>query len=57
MRAELKRCIIIEMHWNRSEVSHESLDKEVNRQPTSLKKFIADELRGPRVSNTIQSEK
>jgi len=46
----LKRCISIERRWNRSEVSRESPDKEVNRQPISLKKFIADALRGPRVS-------
>ena len=50
MRAELKRCIIIEMRWNRNEVSRESPDKEVHRRPTSLKKFRADALRGPRVS-------
>jgi len=48
IRAELKRCI--ERRWNRNEVSHESPDKEVNRRPTSLKKFRADALRGPRVS-------
>jgi len=40
----------IEKRWNRNEVSRESLDKEVNRRPTSLKKFRADALRGPRVS-------
>ena len=40
----------IERHWNRNEVSRESPDKEVNRRPTSLKKFTADALRGPRVS-------
>ena len=50
MRAELKRCIIIERRWNRNEVSRESLDKEVNRRPTLLKKFRADALRGPKVS-------
>jgi len=50
MRAELKRCILIERRWNRNEVSRESPDKEVNRRPTSLKKFRADALRGPRVS-------
>jgi len=52
MRAELKRCIIIERRWNRNEVSRGSPDKEVNRRPTSLKKFRADALRGPRVSVT-----
>jgi len=46
MRAELKRCIIIERRWNRNEVSRESPDKEVHRRPTSLKKFRADALRG-----------
>jgi len=40
----------IERHWNRNEVSRELPDEEVNRRPTSLKKFRADELRGPRVS-------
>ena len=40
----------IERRWNRNEVSRESPDKEVNRRPTSLKKFRADALRGPRVS-------
>ena len=40
----------IERRWNRNEVSRESLDKEVNRRPTSLKKFRADALRRPRVS-------
>ena len=40
----------IERRWNRNEVSLESPDKEVNRRPTSLKKFRADALRGPRVS-------
>jgi len=40
----------IERCWNRNEVSRESPDKEVNRRPTSLKKFRADALRGPRVS-------
>ena len=39
MKAELKRCISIERRWDRNEVSHESPDKEVNRRPTSLKKF------------------
>jgi len=39
----------IERRWNRNEVSRESPDKEVNRRPTSLKKFRADALRGPRV--------
>jgi len=40
-----------ERHWNRNEVSCESPDKEVNRRPcTSLKKFRADALRGPRFS-------
>jgi len=48
IRAELKRCI--ERRWNRNEVSRESPEKEVNRRPTSLKKFRADALRGPRVS-------
>jgi len=38
----------IERHWNRN--ARESPDKEVNRRPTSLKKFRADALRGPRVS-------
>ena len=40
----------IERHWNRNELSRESPDKEVNRRPTSLKKFRADALRVPRVS-------
>jgi len=40
----------IERRWNRNEVSRESPDKKVNRRPTSLKKFRADALRGPRVS-------
>jgi len=40
----------IERRWNRNEVSRESPNKEVNRRPTSLKKFRADALRGPRVS-------
>jgi len=40
----------IERRWNRNEVSRESPDKEVNWRPTSLKKFRADALRGPRVS-------
>jgi len=42
----LKRCISIERRWNSNEVSRESPDKEVNRRPTSLKKFRADALRG-----------
>jgi len=46
IKAELKRCISIERRWNRNEVSRGSPDKEVN---TSLKKFTADALRGPRV--------
>ena len=50
MRAELKRCISIERRWNRNEVSRESSDKEVNRRPTSLKKFRADAFSGPMVS-------
>jgi len=33
----------IERRWNRNEVSRESPDKEVNRRPTSLKKFTADD--------------
>jgi len=40
----------IERRWNRNEVSRESPDKEVNLRPTSLKKFRADALMGPRVS-------
>jgi len=40
----------IERRWKRNEVSRESPDKEVNRRPTSLEKFRADTLRGPRVS-------
>jgi len=40
----------IERRWNRNEASRESPDKEVNRRPTSLKKFRADALRGSRVS-------
>jgi len=40
----------IERRWNRNEVSQETPDKEVNRRPTSLKKFRADAFRGPRVS-------
>jgi len=39
-----------ERRWKRNEVSRESPDKEVNRLPTSLKKFTADALRGPWVS-------
>jgi len=46
IRPELKRCISIERCWNRNEVSRESPDKEVNRRPTLLKKFRANELRG-----------
>jgi len=34
-------------------VSRESPDKEVSRRPTSVKKFAADALRGPRVSIII----
>jgi len=40
----------VERRWNRNEVSRESPDKEVNRRPTSLKKFRADAFKGPRVS-------
>jgi len=40
----------IERRCNRNEVSRESPHKEVNRRHTSLKKFTADALRGPRVS-------
>jgi len=40
----------IERRWNRNEVSRESPEKEINRRPTSLKKFRADLSRGPRVS-------
>jgi len=40
----------IERRWNRNAVSGESPDKEVSRRPTSLKKFRADALMGPRVS-------
>jgi len=40
----------IERRWNRNELSRESPDKEVSRRPTSLEKFRADALRGPRVS-------
>jgi len=40
----------IDRRWNRNEVSRQSPDKEVNRRPTSLKKFRADALRGPKVS-------
>jgi len=43
----------IERRWNRNEVSRESPNKEVNRRPTSLKKFTPDALRGPRVSIAI----
>jgi len=50
MRAELKRCTIIERLWNRNEVSRGSPDKELNRRPTSLRKFRADAFSGPRVS-------
>ena len=50
IRAELKCCISSERRWNRNEVSRESQDKEVNRRATSLKKFRAEALRGPRVS-------
>jgi len=39
----------IKRRWYRNEVSRESPDKEVNWRPTSLKKFRADALRGPRV--------
>jgi len=46
----LKRCISIERRWHRNAVSRESPDKEVDRRPTSLEKFRADALRGPRVS-------
>jgi len=50
IKAELKRCISIERRWNRNEVSRGSPDKEVSRRTTSLEKFRADALRGPRVS-------
>jgi len=50
MRADLKCYISIERRWNRNEVSRDSPDEEVNRRPTSLKKFKGDALRGPRVS-------
>ena len=50
MRAELKRCTIIERRWNRNEVSRGSPDSELNRRPASIRKFRADALRGPRVS-------
>jgi len=53
----LKRCISIERSWNRNEVSHGSPDKEVNRRPTSLKKFTANAFRGPRVSIATGSNK
>jgi len=46
----LKRCISIERSWNRNEVSRESPAKELNRRPTSLKKFRADAFSGPMVS-------
>ena len=42
--------ISIKRRRDRNEVSRESPDKEVNRPPTSLKKFRADASRGPRVS-------
>ena len=54
LRAELKRCMSIEMRWNRNEVSLESPDKEVNRRPTSLKKFRADALSGPRPGSQLR---
>ena len=50
IKAQLKRCIRIERRWSRNEVSRGSPDKEVNRRFTSLKKFTADALRGPKVS-------
>jgi len=50
MRAELKRCIIIERRWNRNEVSRGSPDNELNRRSTSLRKFTAEAFNRPRVS-------
>jgi len=48
MRAEWKRCIIIERLWNRNEVLRGSPGKELNRRPASLRKFRADAFSGPR---------
>ena len=56
IKAELKRCITIERRWNRNEVSSGSPDKEVNRRPTSLKKFRADALRGAKGLNCDRLE-
>jgi len=54
MRTELKRCTITERRWNRNEVSRGSPDNELNRQPSSLRKFRADAFSGrPRVSEAI----
>jgi len=49
-RTELKRCTIIERRWNRNAVSPGSPDNELNRRPTSLRKFRADAFSGPRIS-------
>ena len=54
MRTELKRCTITERRWNRNEVSRGSPDNELNRQPSSPRKFRADAFSGrPRVSEAI----
>ena len=50
MRTELKRWTITESRWSRNEVSRESPETELNRRPTSLRKFRADAFRGPWVS-------
>ena len=50
MRMELKRWKITESRWNRNEVSRESPETELNRRPTSLRKFRADAFSGPWVS-------
>ena len=50
MRTELKHCTVIERRWNRNEISRESPDSELNRRPTSLRKYRADAFSGPMVS-------
>jgi len=55
MRTELKRCTITRRRWNRNEISRGSPDEELNRRPTSLRKFRADAFSETRVSKAIGS--
>ena len=50
MRTELKRWTITGRRWKRNEVSRGSPKIELNRQPTSLRKFKANVFSGPWVS-------